>query len=90
MPSPMFRAKIKIDKVHREVGFDTVIASPVTGTKLGENGRNDDNTFARWTPSGEIKLQINNPDLIGQITPGEEYLVDFTPVEKPYTAFTRS
>ena len=90
MPSPMFRAKIKIDAINRAPGVDTLIASPVTDTKLGDGGRNEDNSFARYTPSGEIKLTITNPELIGQISPGEEFLVDFTPVEKSYTVFARS
>jgi hypothetical protein len=35
--------------------------------------------WSKWTPSGEIKMTINNPAAFDQFTPGECYFVDFTP-----------
>lgn len=55
---------------------------PVTNSKYGENGENEDNTFARYTPSGEIRLQVTNPELMDKINPGETYYIDFSPVEQ--------
>jgi len=85
----MFRAKINVNRVIRYVGSDQIIASPVTNTKLGPAGENEDNTFARYTPAGEITLTISNPDLVGVIQPGDQFYVDFRPIEKPMSHFYR-
>lgn len=49
-------------------------------TAYPEDGSDEDNTFAKWTPSGELKLCITNPSLIGQFEVGQKYYLDFTPV----------
>ncbi len=56
---------------------ETVTFNAVAGT-FGPNGESEDNTYARWTPSGEIKLGITNPDLYGKFKPGQKFYVDFT------------
>lgn len=43
------------------------------------DGSDEDNSFARWTPSGELKLTIQNPALIGKLPIGSRFYVDFTP-----------
>jgi hypothetical protein len=56
-----------------------VVMNPVCGGKpFGPNGESEDNTFARFSPSGEIKLTITNPDLVKFIKPGQTFYVDFT------------
>lgn len=53
--------------------------APVCGGKpFGPNGESEDNSFARWTPSGELKLDVTNPDLLGRFKPGQKFYVDFT------------
>jgi hypothetical protein len=37
--------------------------------------------WSRWTPSGEVKLTINNPAAVAQFEVGKDYFVDFTPAE---------
>lgn len=44
------------------------------------DGTDEDNTFARWSPSVEMAFTIANPDLFGKFTPGDTFYVDFTPV----------
>ena len=40
---------------------------------------NDQNkTWSKWTPSGKIEMQINNPDALNQFSIGSFYFVDFT------------
>jgi hypothetical protein len=34
--------------------------------------------FWAATPSGQLWMQINNPDAFGQLSSGHEYFVDFT------------
>jgi hypothetical protein len=59
-----------------------------------EDGTDEDNDFAKWSPSGNFEISCNNPALFGKIKQGEKYYVDFTlanpapviesaPVEQP-------
>lgn len=62
-------------------GAETVKMYPVSGDSFGANGESEDNTYARYTPSGEVRLNITNPDLIGKFKPGQKFYADFTPAE---------
>ena len=84
----MMRAKMQVNAVKRLVGADGNItgeeltAHPVCGNSpFGPNGESEDNTFARYTPSGSLSLTINNPELLGKIKPGQKFYVDFTAAE---------
>lgn len=46
------------------------------------DGADEDNTFAKFSPSGVLDLQIANPALIGTFEVGDTFYVDFTPAEK--------
>lgn len=43
------------------------------------DGSDEDNTFAKWSPSVNLQIQITNPALHGQFEPGQKFYVDFTP-----------
>lgn len=45
------------------------------------DGSDEDNSFARWTPCGELKLSIMNPALFGKLPVGSRFYLDFTPAE---------
>lgn len=38
--------------------------------------------WSKWTPSGEVSLQITNPKAVDQFQLGQAYFVDFVPVEQ--------
>lgn len=44
------------------------------------DGSDEDNTFAKFSPSGALDIQIANPALIGKFAVGDTFYVDFTPV----------
>lgn len=44
-----------------------------------EDGSDENNTYARWTPTGTVKLTVTNPALFGKYEVGKAYYVDFTP-----------
>lgn len=46
------------------------------------DGTDENNSFARWSPSVNYQMLIANPALFGKLVPGDEYYVDFTPAEK--------
>lgn len=35
--------------------------------------------WSRWTPSGQLQMQISNPGAHEQFDVGKEYFLDFTP-----------
>lgn len=84
----MMRAKMQVAAVKRLVGADgnvmaeELAAHPVCGgAPFGPNGESEDNTFARFTPSGSLSLTVHNPDLLGKFKPGQKFYVDFTLAE---------
>jgi hypothetical protein len=80
----MMRAKVTVQALNQPFkGAEEVVMRPVSGNSpYGPNGESEDNTFARYTPSGEIKLTITNPDLKGKFDFGDTFYVDFTPVDE--------
>lgn len=47
----------------------------------GEDGLDENNTFAKWSPSASFEIDVHNPALFGKLVEGEEYYVDFTKAE---------
>jgi hypothetical protein len=56
--------------VHVEVRL-----APVYG-----NGE-DNKSWSKWTPAGELKMTITNPSAAEQFDIGKTYYLDFTPAE---------
>jgi hypothetical protein len=46
------------------------------------DGSDEDNTYAKYSPSASLDITIANPALFGKLNPGEFYYVDFTPAKK--------
>lgn len=46
-----------------------------------EDGSDEDNTYAKFSPSALFEIVIANPALIGGFEPGDTFYVDFTPVD---------
>ena len=80
--SATMRAKMKITSVTRHSAeYETLALSGVSkSTPYPDDGSDEDNTFARFSPSVELKISIANPALIGKFNPGDTFYVDFTPV----------
>jgi hypothetical protein len=45
------------------------------------DGGADNASWSKYTPNGEIRLSITNPDATAQFAPGKSYYVDFTPAD---------
>lgn len=45
------------------------------------DGTDENNTFAKWSPSVHFDMQVTNPALIGKFAPGDTFYVDFTPAK---------
>ena len=82
------RAKFQIQSVVHNLGHDgkryaeTVTMSPVCkSSAYPADGLDEDNTFAKWSPSGSLSLTITNPALWDQFKPGQKFYSDFTEAE---------
>ena len=81
------RAKMYVAKVERFPGSDKITMQAVAKSGIyPTDGSDDDNTYAKFTPQGELILVIANPALIGKVDPGAKFYIDFTPVEQPKAA----
>lgn len=78
------RAKMKINHIdnrNREHGQQTLYMNPVSRSDgYREDGSDENNTFAKFSPSGMLSLTIANPALLDQFIEGETYYLDFTRV----------
>lgn len=75
-------AKFQVTKVELTApNNENVELMAVSNKPFDPEGASDDNSFARWTPAGELKMSIANPALIGQIKVGQKFYLEFTPAE---------
>jgi hypothetical protein len=76
------RAKFQIASVERfatseKIKFHAVAKS----TAYPEDGSDEDNTFAKFSPQASCEITIANPALLGKFEPGQKFYVDFTPAD---------
>lgn len=81
------RAKFQVNKIERFAGYngepgqDKITANAVAAKVYPTDGSDEDNTYAKFSPSGELTLTIANPSLVGKIEPGQKFYLDFTPAD---------
>lgn len=84
--APVMRAKMQVMSVQPNHDLYTglqfsekLTLNPVCGGQpFGPNGESEDNTYARYSPSGVLRLEVTNPNLWGKLKSGDKYYVDFT------------
>ena len=57
-----------------DVSFSAVGVSGV----YPDGGKDENNTFAKWTPNASAMFCIVNPNLHGEFAAGDTFYVDFT------------
>lgn len=75
------RAKVYVETVKLSAGGEEVQFRAVTNKPFDKDGLNEDNTYAKYSPSADFRLMVCNPALFGAFKPGAYYYVDFTPTE---------
>ena len=76
---PAMRAKFKITKVEQYEGSERLEMTAVAKSgSYPEDGSDEDNTYAKFSPSGSLMLTIANPALTGKFKPGQKFYLDFT------------
>lgn len=77
----VMRAKMQVTSVIPAEGSELIHFSAVTKYDgYDENGTDENNTFARWTPSADLTMDIRNPELFGKLPMGKQFYLDFTEV----------
>jgi hypothetical protein len=73
------RAKMRIAFVQKQVGSELLqFAAVARSDRYPADGSDENNTYAKFSPSGSLTLTVANPTLFDKFKPGEEYYVDFT------------
>lgn len=68
------RAKMKVSEVIIREGHEELKMAPVCKTgSYPDDGTDEDNTYAKFTPYGSLTLGITNPTLHGQFKPGQKF-----------------
>lgn len=70
----MVTAKFKVDSIRALTDGATISLSAVTSGPGNES-------WSKWTPWGELRMSVTNPDAIAAFTPGKEYLIQFREAE---------
>ena len=82
--SPVMRAKMLVASVipHESGEGETLNFSAVSKSDpYDEDGSDENNTYANFTPTANLSMEVVNPALLGKIKVGEAYYLDFTLAE---------
>jgi hypothetical protein len=77
---PAMRAKLRVTSVvhNEDCNQDRLSAIAVTSSPFDADGLNEDNTYAKYTPSASLEMTIANPALVGKFRAGQVFYLDFT------------
>lgn len=70
---------MRVTEVNPHHESETVCFMAVGPSQYPADGSDENNSFARWTPSASTRILIANPELLGKFKVGQEFYVDFTP-----------
>lgn len=76
------RAKMMIIKIEKHSAeYETLhFCAVAKDGPYPSDGSDEDNTYAKFSPSGSLQLSIANPALIGKFNEGEKFYLDFSKV----------
>lgn len=77
--SSVMRAKFVVSSVEKSAGGEKIIFNAVArANPYPDDGSDEDNTYAKWTPTASCEIHVANPALHGKFEPGQKFYVDFT------------
>ena len=83
MSNPVMRAKMRITAVTiYESGEKLDLVAVSKSGAYPEDGSDEDNTYAKYSPQASLSITIANPSLFGKFKAGQKYYVDFTQAEE--------
>lgn len=83
MGNQAMRAKVKITGVEKqgENRERLTFNFPAKDGAYPADGSDEDQQFARFSPSGSLSLDVANPNLIGKFAVGDKFYLDFVPID---------
>lgn len=73
------RAKFIVSSVEKFTGGEKLKFNAVAKSSgYPADGSDEDNTYAKFSPSASCEIHVANPDLHGKFEPGQKFYVDFT------------
>jgi hypothetical protein len=77
----VMRAKLQVQAVTKHESCEVLRFHAVAAKAYDADGLDEDNTFAKFSPSASLEITVANPALFGKFEPGQKYYVDFTKAE---------
>lgn len=77
---PKMRAKVSLASIHVFANSEQLQFNAIGPGKYPEDGSDEDNTFARFSPAASFTITVANPALRGKFKVGDKLYVDFTEV----------
>lgn len=75
------RAKVRITGLTPgETSENLLFSFPAKDSAYPADGSDEDQSFAKFSPSGSLSLTIANPALLGKFAVGDTFYLDFVPV----------
>jgi hypothetical protein len=75
------RAKVKITGLETQGEQEKLTFNfPAKDGAYPADGSDEDQQFARYSPSGALTLNVANPNLLGKFKVGDTFYLDFVPV----------
>ena len=77
------RAKMRVTSIVPNGNVETLNMCAVAKSELyPDDGSDENNTYAKFTPSASLSMDIANPDLVGTFKADQVFYVDFTEVNE--------
>lgn len=69
----MVRAKFQVNKLE-------ILSNEQVNVHMNAVSGEDNKSWSKWTPSGNLSISITNPEASKQFEVGKSYYLDFSPV----------
>ena len=76
------RAKLTLTNINLLNEAEELTFNAVAADSYPEDGSDENNTFAKFTPSAVLNMTVVNPALLGTFEAGDTFYVDFTKVDE--------
>lgn len=82
MGNKAMRAKVRITSIGKPGGDQEKLNFnfPAKNGAYPADGSDEDQQFARFSPSGELSITVANPNLLGKFAVGDTFYLDFVPI----------
>lgn len=80
--STHMRAKVRIAGIEKQGDTQEKLTFnfPAKDGGYPADGSDEDQQFAKYSPSGSLSLTVANPNLLGKFKEGDTFYLDFVPI----------